>query len=179
MDYTSALNPKKKNNNGALGNSEGILQFNDFMSSFSPAGGTDLTFRQDEEGDTTLGAKGNVGAVFKHGDVNANVNAQFNLPDLAALPTMMSDPNLSADFLKRAMYQPETEDNYLGADLNVNAGNLNFDWHSVPNDIDTVNARYNLGNNSSISASRRPLQNITGLSIDEPAYMLQYNKKWD
>ena len=118
MDYTSALNPKKKNNNGALGNSEGILQFNDFMSSFSPAGGTDLTFRQDEEGDTTLGAKGNVGAVFKHGDVNANVNAQFNLPDLA-------------------------------------------------------------GNNSSITASRRPLQNVTGLSIDEPAYMLQYNKKWD
>ena len=174
MDY-SALNPKKNNTNGALG----INQFNDLMSSLRPTGGTDLTFRQDEEGDTTLGAKGNVGLGFQRGDVNANVNAQFGLPDWTALPTMMSDPNLSANFLDRAIYQPETENDYLGADLNVNAGNFNFDWHSVPRDIDTINARYNLGNNSNITASRRPLQNVTGLSIDEPAYMLRYNKTWD
>ena len=45
MDY-SALNPKKNNTNGALG----INQFNDLMSSLRPTGGTDLTFRQDEEG---------------------------------------------------------------------------------------------------------------------------------
>ena len=174
MDWTSALNPKKNNTNSALG----INQFNNLMSSLRPTGGTDLTYRQ-EQGDTTLGAKGNVGVGFQRGDVNANLNAQFNLPDWTALPTMMSDENLSANFLDRAMYQPETENDYLGADLNIRAGNLDFDWHSVPSDIDTINARYNLGNNSSITASRRPLQNVTGLSIDEPAYMLEWRKKWD
>jgi|TARA_R100001082_G_scaffold55165_1_gene30323 hypothetical protein len=178
MDYeNSALNYKRNKKNSALGDHDRINQFNNFVNSFSPTGGTDLTFREDEDG-ITLGAKGNVGLGFQHRDVNANVNAQFGLPDWAAIPTMMSDPNISANFLDRAKYQPETENDYLGADLNINKGNFNFDWHSVPRDIDTINARYNLGNNSSITASRRPLQNVTGLPIDEPAYMLEFIKNW-
>ena len=50
MDY-SALNLKKNNTNGALG----INEFNNLFSSLSPAVGTDLTYREDEDG-TTLGA---------------------------------------------------------------------------------------------------------------------------
>jgi len=165
MDY-SALNLKKNNTNGALG----INEFNNLFSSFSPTGGTDLTFREDEDG-TTLGAKGNVGLGFQRGDVNANVNAQFGLPDWAAFPTMMSDPNLSANFLDRAIYQPETENKYLGADIGLNTPNFNFNYHQVPNDIDEWNARYNLGNNSNINVSREPY-------MGNPAHFIKYNKRF-
>ena len=165
MDY-SALNLKKNNTNGALG----INEFNNLFSSLSPAVGTDLTYREDEDG-TTLGAKGNVGLNFQHRDVNANVNAQFGLPDWAAFPTMMSDPNLSANFLDRAIYQPETENKYLGADIGLNTPNFNFNYHQVPNDIDEWNARYNLGNNSNINVSREPY-------MGNPAHFLRYNKRF-
>ena len=165
MDY-SALNLKKNNTNGALG----INEFNNLFSSVYPTGGADLTFREDEDG-TTLGAKGNVGLGFQRGDVNANVNAQFGLPDWAAFPTMMSDPNLSANFLDRAIYQPETENKYLGADIGFNTPNFNFNYHQVPNDIDEWNARYNLGNNSNINVSREPY-------MGNPAHFIKYNKRF-
>ena len=165
MDY-SALNLKKNNTNGALG----INEFNNLFSSVYPTGGADLTFREDEDG-TILGAKGNLGLGFQRGDVNANVNAQFGLPDWAAFPTMMSDPNLSANFLDRAIYQPETENKYLGADIGFNTPNFNFNYHQVPNDIDEWNARYNLGNNSNINVSREPY-------MGNPAHFIKYNKRF-
>ena len=153
MDY-SALNPKKNNTNGALG----INEFNNLFSSVYPTGGADLTFREDEDG-TILGAKGNLGLGFQRGDVNA------------AFPTMMSDPYLSANFLDRAIYQPETENKYLGADIGLNTPNFNFNYHQVPNDIDEWNARYNLGNNSNINVSREPY-------MGNPAHFLRYNKRF-
>ena len=171
MDYeNSALNYKRNKKNSALGDHDRINQFNNFVNSFSPTGGTDLTFREDEDG-ITLGAKGNVGLGFQHRDVNANVNAQFGLPDWAAIPTMMSDPYLSANFLDRAKYQPETENKYLGADIGLNTPNFNFNYHQVPNDIDEWNARYNLGNNSNINVSREPY-------MGNPAHFLRYNKRF-
>ena len=82
---------------------------------------------------------------------------------------MMSDPNLSANFLDRAIYQPETENKYLGADIGLNTPNFNFNYHQVPNDIDEWNARYNLGNNSNINVSREPY-------MGNPAHFIKYNK---
>ena len=47
MDYeNSALNYKRNKKNSALGDHDRINQFNNFVNSFSPTGGTDLTLEK-------------------------------------------------------------------------------------------------------------------------------------